>query len=90
MIIKESDLVELGFERVDVPPQESGDEFDWHYYTATVCQIEFITLCSYDIVNDEWSVEFLNTYPPIRITNLETLKNLYNTLKTIENGQDTP
>ena len=89
MIIKESDLIELGFERVDVPPQESGDEFDWHYYTSTVCQIEFITDTSYEIVNDEWSVEFLNSHPPIKITNLETFKTLYNTLKTIEDGQNT-
>ena len=89
MKITERDLIELGFERTDVSPEESGDEFEWYYYTSTVCQIDFITVCSNEIVNDEWSVEFFNTYPPIKITNLETFKTLYNTLKTIEDGQNT-
>lgn len=91
MKITEQDLIDIGFERTDVPPEESGDNHEWYYYTLSVCQIDFITMGSDIVVNNDggWVVEFFNTYPPIKITNLETFKNLYNTLKTIEYEQNT-
>lgn len=87
MKITEKDLIDFGFDRTDVPSEESGDSFDWYYYTLSLCQVEFITLSSYDIIDDSWDVEFFNTYPPIKIKNLETFKSLYNTLKSIEDDQ---
>ena len=90
MKITEQDLIDIGFERTDVPPEESGDNYEWYYYTLSVCQIDFITMESDKVEDGAWSVEFFNTYPPIKITNLETFKTLYNTLKTIEDEQNTP
>ena len=88
MKITEQDLIDFGFDRTDVPPEESGDSFDWHYYTLTLCNVEFITLGSNEIIDDTWNIEFFNSYPPIKIKDIETFKILYNTLKSIEDSQD--
>ena len=91
MKITEQDLIDIGFKKTDVTQEESGDDHDWYYYTFSVCQIDFITMESDKAANNDggWVVEFFNSSPPIKIDNLETFKNLYNTLKTIEDEQNT-
>ncbi len=69
----EKQLVELGFEK-----QEEFDGVDdgFYYYTLTIARgFEFITNandeCDHD---DDWYVEFFESYPTIRWRNAADLK----------------
>jgi hypothetical protein len=90
MKIKENDLKRLGFSYKEVQPEESGDDHMWYYYNFDSCGVTFISQTSSDIVNDEWYVEFLESYPPTRIKDLTKLETLINLLNEIQNEQDTP
>ena len=44
----------LGFERVDVPIEESGCDFDFHYYTMDIGDICLISNASDEAENKGW------------------------------------
>ena len=56
--MKEQDLIDLGFERVDVSEEESGDK-PFHYYTYDIGNgtISLITQSNDEVENDNWHVE---------------------------------
>lgn len=56
--MKEQDLIDLGFERVDVSEQESGDK-PFHYYTYDIGNgtISLITQSNDEVENENWHVE---------------------------------
>ena len=56
--MKEEELIKLGFERVDVSEQESGDK-PFHYYTYDIGNgtISLITQSNDEVENDNWHVE---------------------------------
>ena len=57
--MKEQDLINLGFERVDVSAEESGDEA-FYYYTLDLGNQRVVSLISpadNEIVDNKWSVE---------------------------------
>ena len=62
--MKEEELVQLGFERVNVPPEEAGDENGFHYYTYDFSDSRGLSLISNS--NDEaekagqWVVEIFD------------------------------
>ena len=60
-MIKEEELLKLGFERVDVSKEESGDK-GFHYYTYDIGHgvISLITQSNDEIENDDWHVEVFN------------------------------
>ena len=71
--MKEQDLVDLGFERIDISAEESGDEA-FYYYTYDFTK--YFCLISRD--NDEaekegWSVEIFD-YSDIRFYQKEDVK----------------
>ena len=56
--MKEEDLIQLGFQRVDVSEQESGDKA-FHYYTYDIGNgvISLITQSNDEVDNNNWHVE---------------------------------
>jgi len=88
MKITEKDLKDLGFECIVVTPEESGDDNEWRYYSLDVLSVTLISPTSDDIKNDEWYVEFFESYPPMKIKNKEQLTRLIYLLKEIEYGQE--
>lgn len=86
--MKEQDFIDLNFEKVVVPPHESGDENTWHYYVRDICGISLITPTSDDAKDGEWYVEFFESYPPMRIKEHTQLSTLIGVLEDIMKTQD--
>lgn len=82
--MKEQDLIDLGFERVDVSPEEAGDENGFHYYTYDFSDSRGLSLISNS--NDEaekveqWSVEIFD-YDNITFTDVEQLLEFISIIK---------
>jgi len=59
-MITEKDLIELGFERNDETAENSGEPYDWYYYTLDMGDIWdkfcLISNSSDEAENDEWTV----------------------------------
>jgi hypothetical protein len=81
--MKEQDLIDLGFKRTDVSPEEAGDENGFHYYTYDFSDSRGLSLISNS--NDEaekekqWSVEIFD-YDNILFTDATELFVLINVL----------
>jgi hypothetical protein len=56
--MKEEDLIQLGFKRVDVSEQESGDKA-FYYYTYDIGNgvISLITQSNDEVKDNDWHVE---------------------------------
>lgn len=82
--MKEQDLIDLEFERVDVSPEEAGDENGFHYYTYDFSNSRGLSLISNS--NDEakedeqWSVQIFD-YDDISFTDVERLLDFINIVK---------
>jgi len=80
----EQELIRLDFERVDVSPEEAGDENGFHYYTYDFSDSN--GLCLISSSNDEaekeeqWSVQIFD-YDDITFTDAERLLDFINILK---------
>ena len=59
--ITEKDLTELGFRRVDVSKEESGD-FAYHYYVWELGGFCLISHASDQIKDNKWKVEIFDYY----------------------------
>ena len=72
-MIKEQDLVNLGFEKICVSEKESGD-IAFHYYTYDIgnSTISLITQSNDEVENDNWHVEVFND-TSIRFETLEDI-----------------
>ena len=82
--MKEQELIKLDFERVDVSPEEAGDEKGFHYYTHNISDSR--GLCLISSSNDEaeaegqWTVQIFD-YHDISFTDnieLESFLNILN------------
>jgi hypothetical protein len=82
--MKEQDLIDLGFKRTDVSPEEAGDENGFHYYTYDFSDSRGLSLISNS--NDEaekekqWSVEIFD-YDNILFTDEKILLDFINIIK---------
>lgn len=82
--MKEQELIRLDFERVDVSPEEAGDENGFHYYTYNLSDSR--GLCLISSSNDEaekeeqWSVQIFD-YDDISFTDAERLLDFINIVK---------
>jgi hypothetical protein len=69
----EKDLIDLGFERIDVTAEESGNPKDFYYYIyhfhKTLC---LISPCNDEVKKDDWFVEFFEV-DGIRFTSYKQL-----------------
>ena len=74
--MKEQDLIDLGFERVDVTKEESGCERDYHFYTYDFTeQLALMSNDSEEAESKGWFVEFFDV-DGIRFTNIRELAKL--------------
>lgn len=71
----ENDLINLGFERVDVSAEESGSETGYYYYTLDIGKVGFITNANDEMVNGEW-VCYLFDYNTFIINDAKDLEQL--------------
>ena len=80
-MIKEEELIKLGFERIDVSEQESGDK-PFHYYTYDIGNgtISLITQSNDEVENDNWHVEVFDD-TSIRF---ETIEDITKFIQVIE------
>ena len=82
--MKEQDLIDLGFERVNVSPEEAGDENGFHYYTYDFSDSRGLSLISNS--NDEaekagqWVVEIFD-YDNITFTDVEKVLEFINIIQ---------
>ena len=80
----EQGLIKLDFKRVDVSPEEAGDENGFHYYTYDFSNNRGLSLISNS--NDEakedeqWSVQIFD-YDDISFTDVERLLDFINIIK---------
>lgn len=75
----ENELIEAGFERVDVPVEESGNKNDYYYYTLKVCEgFDLISDDSDDRPTSDWKVYCYEMNISIKkITDVETIVSLF-------------
>ena len=73
--MKEQDLIDLGFERTDIPADESGDEAFYYYRYEITYKLCLISSCSDEVKENGWYVELFD-YEDIEIRNLKDLKTL--------------
>ena len=80
----EQGLIKLDFKRVDVSPEEAGDENGFHYYTYDFSNSRGLSLISNS--NDEakedeqWSVQIFD-YDDISFIDVERLLDFINIIK---------
>ena len=56
-MITEQELLEEGFEKIEVPTEESGDENDYYYYQLKLSDDVLLTSLESDtITNSHWAV----------------------------------
>jgi len=82
-MIKEKDLIELGFKRKDNTPESSGAPNNWHYYTLDIEDLCLITSDSDEIKDNNWKVYIFN-YDGFEFTRLEKLKSFIDILNEIK------
>jgi len=80
-MITEQNLIDLEFKRNDVSPEESGEDYPFHYYTLEIGDLSLISNSNDNIENDTWDVQIFDFEP--RITNLIDLVDLINVLRRI-------
>ena len=78
--MKEQDLIDLGFNRYDVPAEESGDK-PYFYFTYNITdELCLISSDDGEAKKDGWSVEMFD-YDGIKFTSIEDLKTLINVIE---------
>jgi len=71
--MREQDLLDLDFTRINETAENSGAPNDWHYYTYDIASFSLITPASDEVKDGEWYVEVFET-PEIRFTNRTELE----------------
>ena len=82
--MKEQELIKLDFKRVDVSPEEAGDENGFHYYTYDFSDSKGLCLISSSDdeaeKEEQWSVQIFD-YDDISFTDVERLLGFINIVK---------
>ena len=67
----EKELIDLGFERVDILDEESQNGYDYYFYQKEICdQIALHSTDNTDVKNDSWELNCFEI-PAIRIKTKE-------------------
>lgn len=75
-------LTELGFERVDVTPEESGDPEGFHYYVYELANGEcLLTEANNEITDEFYNVEFLTLTDLGKYQTYNDVKRLIDSIK---------
>lgn len=75
MKIQEQDLLKLGFEKIEVPIEESGDK-PYEYFTYDIGDLCLITCASDECVDGCYTVEFFDYPNSVVFTNLTVLEDI--------------
>ena len=79
----EQELIDAGFEKQQCNHLESGNGYDYYYYTNEVCEgIYLISSDSDEVVNDEWYV--ISHDIPIKIKTKEKLQEFLELINQIK------
>ena len=82
--MKQQDLIDLGFEKVNVSSEESGSNpyfYYTYYFSNGFC---LITKANDEIVNGKWSVEVFNTEDSFEFKKVSELSTL---IEILENAR---
>lgn len=64
----EKELIDLGFERVDILDDESQNGYNYYYYQKELCSgLVLYSTDNVDVVDDEWSLKSFEI-PALHIT----------------------
>lgn len=86
--ITAADLLRLGFEQIDVPAEESGDEAYFYFVFHTPKTRESLLITGdEDNEKDEYSVEFSELWDTISIKDLDDLESLVDIIKRNLNNE---
>jgi hypothetical protein len=79
----EQELIDAGFKKQPCNHLESGNGYDYYYYTNDVCEgIYLISSDSDEVVNDEWCV--ISHDIPIKIKTKEKLQEFLELINQIK------
>ena len=81
--MKEQELINLGFERVDITAKESGYKEDWYYYTLVLGNrgaVSLISPADNEIEDNKWFVEVFED-ESICFDDIDQLKTFIKTVK---------
>lgn len=78
--ISESHLRSLGFQKEEVPSEESGHETDFYYYFMDIDHLTLITDSDDEIVDNQWPVHIMESGLE-KIYDLDDLTRLLHLLK---------
>lgn len=76
----EQTFIDLGFERNDVPTEQSGDNHDFHYYTLDIGDICIITNANDEAEQNGWEAYIFDSLT-MRIKGSGDLEDLIRILK---------
>ena len=91
IMIKEQELIDVGFLRADVSPEEAGTKTGYYYYDYDLIEnnytISLISQCSDEIKNDNWVVNFFEAENVVFNT-IDDIKHIINIFKkhTVKNN----
>lgn len=78
--ITEQELIKLGFERNDVPIEESGCDHDFYYYTLDIGDVCLMSSSNDEVLENSWECRILDS-ETLNINNITDLTNLVRILK---------
>jgi hypothetical protein len=59
----EQDLIDLGFERIDRTPEDSGAPYKWRYYTFKVSEsFNLFSNASDEVTKEGWYVRIIDNF----------------------------
>lgn len=80
--MKEQDLIDLNFDKIEVAQEESGCGNSFYYYTYDFKNFSLITAANDELLDDNsWYVEIFD-YEDFRFTDREDLEKLIELLET--------
>ena len=76
----EEQLIRLGFERVDISSEESGENSYYYYAYELVNGFGLITPANDELENDKWFVEVFE-FPDLKLKEYDKLITFMNSIK---------
>jgi hypothetical protein len=72
--MREAELKEMGFKKIQVPDEESNNGYDYYYYRLDITPQVRLVSCDSDVVDEDgWFVKNFD-WPDVSITDVEDVK----------------
>lgn len=82
-MITTDDLIRLGFERMDVSAEDSGDMPFYYFARRFTYGLDLLSISDNERVSDEWIINVMGDHD-VWIDNVDDLGNLINILNKIQ------